>query len=362
MVIVASFAMGCTVFDNVTPPVLEGGGGADASDGGGGADEQSCTVQSPRCLLPLIEAARLCALVAECDQLSASVALSTGLPLATLDAEGVTIAFNFSTCVDWLTRRLEDSHAGFETTRAVFNCLAATTTCTEAGACLTYETLGADDPRCDGAPSQSCAGEALVDCSAGRISHCDELGFSVTTECAEGEDGAVCRVETCTAPGIRCEENPPGVHYAIACTEGGDEIATSCTAHGLSCTEQIGCTDVTGNDELCDPPFAQTCGGARLATICAAPLSTTGMRAVPIDCGAAGDDCVEESLSARCAHPDASCSPYDAGINVCEVAGRKQSSVIGLCVDGRETSFDCASLGMGCVNGDGEGRSGRCEP
>lgn len=353
---------GCTVFDDVTPPQVDGagGGGADTSAGGaGGATEQSCTVQSPRCLLPLIEAARLCALVAQCDPLSGSIALSTGLPLATLDADGQSIAFNFSTCVDWLTRRLEDSHAGFESARAVFNCLAATSTCTEAAACLTYEALALDDPRCDGERGRRCEGQSVIDCDERRISHCDELGFAVSTECVEGADGAVCRLESCTEPGVHCQENPPGVHYAIACTAGGDEIATNCTAHGLSCTEQIGCTDATGSDELCDPPFAQACNGAKKVAVCAAPLVTSGMRSVSFDCGATGDDCIEASLSARCAQPEASCSPYDAGINVCEA---EAASVLGLCIAGQRTTFDCASLGMVCANGDGEGRSGRCAP
>lgn len=352
--------MGCTVFDDVTPPTLGGGGaGGEAAEGGGGGSGLSCTVDSPRCLLPPLEAARLCSLVAGCDRLAASVMLSTGLPLSTLDANGDVIAFNYSSCMDWLTRRLEPSHAGFETTRAVFNCLAATTTCTEAAACLTYESLGPADPRCEGARAKRCMGSSLVDCEQRLVSHCDELGFSVTTECAEGAQGAVCRVESCAAPGIVCEENPPGVFYAIACTEGGDEIATSCTAHGLSCTEPSGCADPAGSPAPCEPPFSQSCGGAARAALCAAPVIQSGLRTVPIDCGAAGDECVEEALSARCAHPGASCSPYDAGINVCAVDA---PNLIALCLEGEKTSFDCASLGMKCVNGDGEGRSGRCEP
>ena len=343
-------AAACTVFDGLEP-ATGGGGSAATSDGGEGGAFASCATQSPACVLPELEAARLCARLASCEGLAAGLALSTGLPLAELDTDGAQLGFNFSACVDWLTAPLEAAHAGFASVSSALNCVSATSDCTSAGACLPTTLMEPDDPRCDGVTGSVCAGQDLIECEGREITACDHPSFGIATEC-DGTLAPTCRVGPCSDPGTRCDVDGAGVEYAVECTEAGDELVMSCSSHGLECTEGVGCSDDSGAAPTCTTPFAQRCRGASVAT-CTTRSEPSVLEAL-IDCEAGGLVCVEEGLSARCARPDAACSPYDAGINVCE------GSAIALCLGGERVVLDCADLGMACANGRADGTSGRC--
>jgi hypothetical protein len=304
---------------------------------------------SPRCLLPELEAHKLCALIGDCPELSAAIVLSTGVSVGQVAPDGSRLSFNYSGCVDWLASPLELAHRGFDSARSTFNCLAAISTCQQASACVAYELLLDDDARCAGESGRRCEADALIDCDAREVTHCDAVSFPVTTSCEEGEDGvATCRLGACDEPGLpACEENL--AEYAIACTAELNEVGVSCTAAGLSCADDLGCTSISsGVPPGCETPFEQGCSGS-LAQTCAARTSG-GLLHAEIDCTKLGLECDSQAGIARCKSPTATCRPTDGDVNVCD------GTRIALCVGGIKSSFDCATLGLTC---DG-GSSARC--
>ncbi len=351
----ASLASACLAFEGVEPAL---GGGGQASEGGGGegvgaAPAENCLAQSPSCLLPQLEAARLCARIPECETLGAAISRSLGLPLVELDSSGVRVGFNYSACIDWLTAPLSTSLPGFEAVQRDLNCLAATSTCDKAGACLSFYPLAGGDVLCDGQSGRRCEGDRLIDCDASLATNCDGAAFPVTSRCEDGAAGSpTCRVGPCGADATSCEENPPGAEYQLVCNQ-GDELGLYCSLFGLACGPS-GCGDALST---CGVAFEQTCLDAGTAEVCAAPRPDGSLARARFDCAAAGETCVVENFAARCTPRDAACSPYLAGSNVCDPVA---SSVIQLCVRGEPTSIDCASLGLSCEPEDGAGTSGRC--
>ncbi len=342
----------CSLFDDGPPPLETGGSGS-----GGGAPE-TCTLASPRCLLPRGEAVRLCSLVADCDALAATILRTTGLPLAVVDASGHRTSFNTSVCVDWLTTPLEGAHPGFDAVRAAVNCLITSLSCEDANGCFEFEQLSDGDDRCAATPEEvRCDGEILVDCPASTVTRCDGPSFAVNTHCEPGGAGVpMCRSDGCEEPSTKCAENQPGTSYVLACTEEGDEIDLDCAKHGLGCTTGVGCSNAQGAAPVCTELFAQTCDGPFVRTC--AFTSPLGLLSVPIDCSAVSGlprACEEAGASARCASPDAACSPFDPTTNVC----REDNRTLALCVGGEKVTFDCGSIGLACANAS-EGLSGRC--
>ncbi|MFO0550081.1 MAG: hypothetical protein U0271_16920 [Polyangiaceae bacterium] len=345
----------CTLFDE--PPSIDGGAGGSGGAGDGGAS--TCLEESPACLLPELEAARLCAFIATCPTAPASIAMSTGIPIGQVNPDGTLLDLNFSACVNWLTLPLQGASAGYLSATDTLNCFAGSMDCEGARFCGPYRQIAADDPRCNTPTDVRCDDEVLVDCPSSRVTNCKGLSFAVTTGCEVGKSGVpMCRLGDCSGPGqIDCEENPPGSEYSIACDANGDELGLSCTGYGLSCEPGLGCAQASGVSAACAEPFAQSCGVANRLHSCSVPQGIDGWMQSEIDCEAIGLECVEVGQSAFCAGAADACTPYDAGVNVCDPDA---PALIHLCVGGQPTTFDCATLGYTCVPAGEPGKSARC--
>jgi hypothetical protein len=343
---------GCTAFEGVEPGGADQGG-APGAGGHGAGPADTCLARSPSCFLPELEAVRLCARIAECPTLSTAIVMSTGIPVAETNASGDRIAFNFSTCVDWLTAPLENAHAGFAAVREELNCVIATATCGTAGDCLSFYPLPSDDARCRGQSGQHCENERLIDCDAALMTNCEGAVFPNETTCEEGDAGeATCRLGGCSAIEITCETDSAGKAYAERCVD-GDQQGTVCSLFGLSCVEGIGCASGPASD-VCDVPFVQSCDG-EVVESCAVPEPSGDFTSARIDCAAASQSCDAPASAARCVPEGASCGPTAAEANQCS------GSVLTLCVQGQLTDFDCQSLGLDCEDVDlANGISGRC--
>lgn len=322
----------CTVFNGLTATQPgEGGGGA----GGAGPAGPS--------YLDLDAAVRACGHVLACPGLATSIAISIGVPA---DAESL------SRCVSWLSGPIPEGRAGFDVQAQMLACVAAAPDCAGALGCAFVEVLQPGDARCAGVTADVCSGEELLDCGRGVIERCDSVRYSPGTSCRLGLDG----IGQCSLAGCL-----PATHGPPAC-EGNTlilcdvtsrlRLAVSCTSLGLTCGE-----DATGQSAICGVNGAilpcDTAGEVTCSPDGTTVRVCTGQVASEIDCAALGAACVAEGASARCAWPADECAPADADVDTCE------GSVISLCVAGRRTAFDCASVGLACQPGSGAQR-GSC--
>lgn len=335
----------CTTFYGVEPEPH----GASSSTGTGAGGS---TLFEPTSLLPIFDAAHLCGLVATCPTLGDSVLASTALPLVIPD---VSDARNFSLCVDWLTAPLAPDdglapRAGFAELRAMIVCMAATSTCEDAGACAFVEVLDGADARCAAKTGSRCEDSAAIDCDADRVTHCGSKGFAPGSECLVGSDGlASCAVGTCAAPSVSCDPSsdpgPTEPSYVFGCNAAGLRRGIDCRAMGLVCDDsaadlaQRGCVGATGK-ATCTAFGDASCLGGR-ARVC------SGVLLGEVDCAALGEACVTDGSTARCVPTAPTCSPFDANANVCD------GSTIHLCLRGAPVDFDCASIGAVCKAGAG---------
>jgi hypothetical protein len=130
----------------------------------------------------------------------------------------------------------------------------------------------------------------------------------------------------------------------------------SCVAATSTCPLAAACTavDRAGGQpselSVGCKPGAMRCVGDQLRT-CAIDAE------VIVSCSVFNERCVVDGPAggpARCANQD-SCNPRSPAMNVCS------GSKISVCVGEREASFDCASIGLGCLPATTDGTlSGRC--
>ena len=256
----------CTAFEGVEPGGAPSGGASEGGETGeGGGPAETCLARSPSCLLPELEAVRLCARVGACDTLATAIVRATGVPLAEIDSAGVRIGFNFSSCVDWLTGPLELAHPGFAAVQGELNCLIATSSCEAAATCLDAPLLpsdaascdeavcavfglvcgdagcvaGGEPPLCDVPFAQACSGDAVTSCALERA---DDMWLDAHIDCAEA--GLACTLEgvqaRCAGEG-GCSPAGGAINVCDAdsihlCLQ-GQEVDFDCASVGLSCAQ-----------------------------------------------------------------------------------------------------------------------------
>lgn len=327
----------CTSFEGLEPDL----GGAPPNGGGGAGGGEP---EGPASLLPLFEAANLCSVVFRCPTLGGSIFLSTGIPLVQTDAEGRPTAWNYSACVDWLTAPLEAGRVGFEPLRdELFGKIIAETDCGEAASHLPFVVSGDPIETCGGSQEDLCSGKDTVLCPEGVTAQCVGGVIAPGSTCVDpGAGGVGCAVGTCSTPDLWCDSE-----YVFECTADGLNVGLSCETYGLSCQAPAGCVASNGQT-ACDEIGQQRCADAeRRARACAIRQPSGGLLAAEVECDSMEMVCVEEGGTARCARPDATCSPYDVGLNLC------QGDEVLLCVQGQPTTFDCSRIGLSCIPGSG---------
>jgi len=315
--------LGCTVFDGLSVP--------------------AAMLAGPS-YLSLDQGARACSLVLRCPRLSEAIARSVGVPAS---------AASFSTCLTWLAGPLPSNRFGIGAQQGLLACVSEAAGCEEALGCVFVEPLAADDARCVGAIGDVCGSDGmLVDCASGLAGRCPSPHWGAGSECRLG----LASEGRCALGGCLPEMSAPprctsGVY--VRCDPATNlKVAQDCRTVGLTCPEGAEGADAQCATEdgvfPCDEPGATTCSpdGTR-ARAC------DGSLASEFDCASMGASCVEDEAGARCAAAGEACSPRDSGIDACE------GSVISLCVAGRRSTLDCASLGLGCVPPAGD-RSGFC--
>lgn len=337
LALLALASSGCLVFDGLEPHP----GGSDPGGGGaGGGPAATCRSDDPACLLDPLNAARTCATLAACPTLPAGVLATSGLPLGELDASGALLTFSFSSCIDWLTAPLAGEAPGFEARLDLASCLAASASCAGAEACLGVAPLDAADPRCAAMSGAACDFDALVDCDASLVSHCDKPPFVAQTSCVDGGPGpAHCEGASCGADGASCDAD------RLTVCASGAAVSLDCAALGLAC-DGTGCSGAP-----CATPYRQGCDGDAV-TVCA-PAPVIGPLEVRFDCAAVGRSCALVGDKARCVPAPATCSPFDPAIDVCD------GTRIHVCIGGKPTDIDCAAFGFVCAGPSGA-TSGRC--
>lgn len=352
---------GCFTFAGLELASDGGGGGGVASVGstsdGAGGDGGGEPKNDPDAFLPMLDAAELCALAADCPLLAASIVASLGLPVVAVDAgPPARLSFSYAQCLDWLAAPIAPGRVGFDAQRELLIDVVASG-CERGVALLPVEAIAtALDPRCAGAPEPHCDEDdegALVDCADGLVFHCDAAVFAPSSSCVAGDDGA----PRCGIAAKTCgDADACDVDYAVACEDGVLQ-QYDCSSLGLGCGGGT-CRGEDG-DASCDRAEAgvQQCSpGGERATVC------TGRFFSEVDCEALGLECVEVGDDiARCgdlaAEEAGRCEPYDPDVDVCD------GDVLHTCVGGEPVDLDCGVIGRSCqapYAKDGIDKSARC--
>ncbi len=339
----------CTTFYGLIPDASTTSSSSSSTSGTGGGTPLPG-------LLPELDAAHVCSLVAKCPGLGDSVVASSGLPLVVPKASDTA---NFSSCVDWLTLPLDTgttpspARVGLASLRGLVDCLAATNTCADAVACPAVEVLPAGSADCMGMTSR-CDGPDVVDCTTSVREHCANALFAPGSQCAVDAMGVPrCAVGACSTPEASCDqvssmpENEQS--FVFACVN-GERLGVDCADLGLAC-DALSSMPADSNCSAAGSPATCTDFGASEclsghARVC------SGAYEADVDCTRLGG-CVAEGSTVRCAPSTAACSPYDADINVCS------SSSVSLCLAGVRMAFDCATIGLACIPAAGA-VSGHC--
>jgi hypothetical protein len=344
-------ASSCTTFNGLTVPVTDASSSdtalpdtspADSSSGGDALIDAS---NIPG-YLSITDAARVCSLIFQCPALASSVLTSVAVPVDPI---------NYSLCVHWLAGPIPTDRVGFAVQSQTFSCMAQGATCPAAGTCLSLENLDTGDPRCVGVDSGTgglgvCGDDAgtVFHCESGYLLHCGSAFYAPTSKCMVGADGEHwCTTGTCNPDTASLCEGTL-LEYCGA----GDNLqqGVNCAYDGYTC-------DVASNDDSGSPG----CNTGTLEKFCSSAGTSCSGAVVEVcdgedisefDCATLGGTCSVKGGSALCVRPDDQCSPFDADVNVCT------GSQVALCVGGRKQSFDCATLGMGCIPGGAE--SGHC--
>jgi len=345
-----ALAGGCTVFNGLEVPQGTNDGGQDVfnvpevandtpqppPDQGGG---DSCSAAPPT-YLTIEDAARVCALVFKCNQLSSSIASSTTVP---------TDPTNFSNCMDWLAGPISPTRVGFALQQQVFQCLTTQTTCQGAGSCLSLEDIDSTDPRCAGVNldasvdggGQICGddGGSVFKCNFLYILHCNAAYYERGSHCLWGSENAYwCAIDT-ACPAGTCQSSlldycaGDNLHEGVNCPVAGYTCGIDPEAGYANCltgTSSIGCNSAGAT--ICNGDKVQVCDGVN-----AAQFDCTSF------CG--GGKCDTTNGPARCVRPSDTCTPFDPAENQCS------GTTLSICVGGHQTSVDCAAVGLQCISG-----------
>jgi hypothetical protein len=326
----------CTTFDGDSPAPPDAA--ADAADADAGLTSY----------LDFGDAIAVCSLVAKCPTLPYSIGLSLAIPL---DSR------YFGACMQMLAGRIPPSRRGLELQRGVLQQLVGKGTCNDALAAVPVELL-ADDTRC-------AAGHACL--SATEAVSCDDGGtgqtFGSLSRCAatlggpkclsftvDGGTYALCAEGTCTDTHDEAQCN--GSTLVTCSRTNGFRYSFDCAWVGLGCGTADGggfpyttCLAPDG-DEACPGFNASDCLADSARYCVAVSASPAWSRFACADVGATcvGGRFADGGAPAICTPPPASsdCSPYDGDIGTCT------DSTIALCVDGKRTDYDCATLGKQC--------------
>lgn len=333
---------GCTTFagEHLADETDVDEASSSAATTGGG--EGGAVPNDPDAYLPLLDAAELCALVGDCPLLGPSILASTGLPLVFVQRDPPYVELSYAACLDWLASPIASGRVGFEAQRELLLGVLPSIGCPVAVGYLPFQALDASrDEQCVGATEPFCTEDGvLIDCAAGLAVDCSSPSFAPLTSCIADAAGARCAIETA------CPDDPCTNGFAAVCSADGMVTAFDCSTIGLDCiagrcgTESCAAADI--GEQHCSGEVASVCVGGSVGAT---------------DCDAAGLTCVDQGPRTRCEDPQAACSPFDPGIDVC--AG----DVLHTCVAGRPVDVDCAAIGRKCVGAftlGGFAASGRC--
>jgi hypothetical protein len=345
----------CTTFDGLSareggnPPPNDSGHPGDS--GGSDSPVQPDATPKQTSFTSLQDAVKICALAMQCPKLPQSVQASLAIPLDTM---------NFSLCVDWLAGPLPPNRVGVANQATELQCVAKGQTCLGALACISQEFLDDTDPRCKGLP------DAGLDAAPGTYQYCDDGGsvvrcdpqflhdvlhcnsgyYSPGSTCTRGSDGT----KTCSS-GADCPQTTCSGNLLVFCGINNTHQGQNCAIEGLTCGEDV--TDDSGIPTCLTTDRYVSCSAQ--GTDCAGPAATVcdGFQRSQFDCDALGGTCTKAAGTARCKRPNDACAPDDPTINQCS------ATTISLCVGGKATSIDCATVGLKCVPGNAS-VSGHC--
>ena len=175
----------------------------------------------------------------------------------------------------------------------MLGCVATATSCTAAKACLSYEDLDDNDPRCSFQPdAEVCEGTDQVVCDGDAIFHCTNAAY-VGSECLDipGDAGGVECVKDDSCPAFPSCSSPTVDDY---CTDIGGHAQFDCSIYGDYCetfTDDGGpnadCFQGPGeeqNEDCGDDKVS--CDAKGRVSICAGDVG------IVYDCNALGETCV----------------------------------------------------------------------
>ncbi len=353
----------CTTFNGLSagddgPPAAtkdSGTGDDDADfdattpDAAPDASDAAADSGAPPTYLTIAAAAKLCTRFQTCSLLSESVEDTMGVPVYGTETT------NYSACVDALSGPLPPGRPGIALQSLLLGCVIDATTCLEAKACLSYEDLDDNDPRCTASPEgEFCSGNDETLCDDGAIFHCANATY-LGSEClSKGDAGVEC---------VKDDSCPPFESCTTAtvedyCTDIGGHAQYDCSINGDYCdieTDDAGdqyaeCFQAPGEVQA-DCSFDKTsCDAKGRVSVCSGGVVTV------LDCNALGEKCVAGATSFSCVPPGAACNPSSAGINVCT------GDMISVCVGGVESMVDCTQFGAHCVTPSTIGLNAYCAP
>jgi hypothetical protein len=334
LVLVGVVAAACTTFDFPAPT---------------GAADGSVDAGSPSAYLDPKDAASFCAQLFRCPRLADAVALSIALPVDLPSSP-----LGFSACMDWVAGPIDPERLGLASQRGLLSNVASATTCEAAGAALPVQPADAGTTcglTCaDSTELESCSPEG-----GAFVLPCGPPYFGSDAGCLVYDAGAVCvNTGACTA-GLSCSMDQTTLHD---CLPPGYStfVSYDCTLTARVCAS----LDKSGNLADCVLPGDNTapcplhdkrdaCDGTSVLA-CAGGLAAQ----TEFDCAAVGRHCaVSTADDARCVASTDTCTPFDATQNVCS------GTSITVCIGGVPSSFDCSTIGLGCVAG-GANQTSHC--
>lgn len=309
--------------------------GCPSLDGFTGKSENGASDAGPKGkgFLSLEEAARLCSKVQTCPTLGYSVGYSLLVPINTK---------SYSACIDVLTAPLPSTQVGVAQQAQSLSCAAKASSCPVAAACLPYEYVESNDPRCqgaDGGANGNCApdGKAVYDCFYKRVIHCDHPYFYPGSTCLADSNGVYqcAAAQTCSGGATTCKGN-----IVTFCSTGNVAYGTDCAFWGASC----GKNQATGGQDCVLNGITPTCATDSVQCVSNRVRTCFGKFFSEIDCVALGGTCASDPIP-HCTLPSDKCQQTDAAVATCT------GDSIQLCVAGKSQVFDCTSIGMKCLVG-----------
>jgi hypothetical protein len=351
-VVLAATSLGaCTTFD-FPPPSGAAGDDAGPTDATTSADvtaDASPDTGAPS-FLDVTTAARLCALTFQCPGLAAAIEASLVIPLDT-----PTTPLNFSGCIDWLAGPVDPGRVGLTQQRTILQTIAGQPTCAGAYASCPAQPASTSTP----CTVDGCADSELLSCtSAGSFAiTCGAPLFSATGSCVLSQVSGVglCVTEGTCSSGLSCAGAGNPAPTLVDCYKDGDSYtAYDCTLSGRECDEAAegdpDCVAPGKDTAPCPDRLARDAcdtGGTSVIHCAGGVLAET-----ELDCAATGRACSTTSGVARCVDPSTDqCTPFlmDGTVNACvALDAGGPATAISLCIGGRKTSFDCASIDLSC--------------